>query len=310
MAERIKCGRVAIVGRGNVGKSTLFNSLLGEKKSIVTRWAGATRRPMTGVLNLDDCQIVLIDTPTFIIPKNKLEKIMNSFIKGALVSSDLALMVVDATFPPSPTELQLCARIRKSKVPAFLLINKMDAVRDFRLEERTEEYLKAFKKTFFLETLPISALLKENIDFLLKRIKLYLPEREPIFKNPPPPPPDWFVVQEAIREEVTNFFYDREPNRMEVRVKEIRPPVGKGKTHIIAYLYVDNEKRMPSIIGYKGGLISQASHLARLRCERVLNQPVYLDLIVRAWEKWRSDIRALEEFGYLKRGSHKKRSRR
>ncbi|MGC8842370.1 MAG: GTPase Era [bacterium] len=307
MADKLRCGKIAIVGRGNVGKSTLFNSLMGEKLSIVTKWAGATRRPMTGVLNMDDAQFVLIDTPTFISPRNKLERIMLTFIKKAIVFSDLTLMVVDATFPPSPLEQQLCAKIRKSRVPAFLLLNKMDAVRDFKLEERMEEYLQMFKKTFFQEAMPISALLKENLNFLLKRIKTYLPEREPIYKSLPPPPPQWLMVQEAIREEVTNFYYDVKPQKMEVIVKEIKPPQGKGKAYVLAYLYTDDEKLMPAIIGYKGGLLVRAAHLARLRCERVLGQPVYIDLIVRARKRWRNDIEALEEFGYLKKSLHPKR---
>lgn len=296
----MRCGRVAIVGRGNVGKSTLFNALLGEKLSIVTKWAGATRQPIRSVLNLGWGQIVLIDTPTFYNPRNKLERIMLSFIKHSLMFSDLALMVVDVTFPPSTLEMQICSFLRKSKVPAFLILNKMDLVKDYTLEQRVEEYLKMFKKTFFHEVMSISALLKDNIPFLLKRIKEYLPVGEPIYKNPSSPPKEW-MIKEAIREEVTNFFYDKRPQAMEVVVKEIRPPQGQGKAYILAYLYIEDEKLFPSILGWKGHLFSQAKHIARLRCEKLLKEPVYLDLILRARKRWRNDITSLTEFGYIKK---------
>lgn len=299
MSDKLRCGRVAIVGRGNVGKSTLFNSLLGEKLSIVTKWAGATRQPMTGVLNTDWGQLVLIDTPTFLTPRNRLERIMLSLIKRSLIFSDLALLVVDVTFSPSTLEGQICSFIRKCKLPAFLLINKMDLVRDYVLEQRTEEYINMFKKTFFSEVMPISALLKNNLPFLLKRIRNYLPEKEPLYKNSPPPPKE-LLVKEAIREEVTNFFSDKRPQSMEVVLKELKPPQGEGKAYILAYLYIENEKFFPSLLGWKGGLWSQVKHIARLRCEKLLKEPVYLDLILRERKRWRNDIASLTEFGYLK----------
>jgi len=300
MVDKPRCGRVAIVGRGNVGKSTLLNSLLGEKLSIITNWTGATRKPMTGILNVEWGQIVLIDTPTFLTPRNKLERIMLSFIKKSLSSSDLALLIVDVNFPPSAIEKQLCSLIKKNKLPAFLLLNKIDLVRDYVIEQRSEEYLEMFKNTFFSEVMPISALLKDNLPFLLKRIKNYLPEKEPIYKNPLRPPKE-LLIKEAIREEITNFFHNRQPQSMEVILKEMKPPQGQGKIYILAYLYIEDEKFFPLILGWKGHLLSQAKHRARLRCERLLKEAVYLDLIVRTRKKWRNDIASLSEFGYLKR---------
>ncbi len=255
---------------------------------------------MTGVLNTDWGQIVLIDTPTFLTPRNKLERIMLALIKRSLVFSDIALLVVDATLPSSPFEDQLCSFIRKSKLPAFLLLNKIDLVRDYVLEQRTEEYLERFKKTFFYEVLPISALLKDNLPFLLKRIKNYLPEREPIYRNPSPPPKE-LLIKEAIREEITNFFHDKRPQSMEVIVKEIKPPQGQGKTYILSYIYIEDGKFFPSILGWKGHLFGQAKHIARLRCEKLLKEPVYLELILRERKGWRNNTASLVEFGYLKR---------
>ncbi|MBC7328285.1 GTPase Era [bacterium] len=296
-----RCGRVSIIGRGNVGKSTLFNSLLGEKFSIVTKWGGATRQPMTGILNIDWGEVVLVDTPTYIYPRNKLEKIMLSFIKKSLLSSHLALFVVDATFPPSPLELEICSLLRKSKIPSFLLINKMDMVKDFVLEQRMEEYINAFRKTFFYEVMPISAQLGDNLPLLLKRIKAYLPEKEPIFRNPPRPPEE-LLLKETIREEVTNYYHDKRPQSMEIIIKEFRRPEKKGKTYILAFLYIEDERLFPKIMGYKGKLLNEAKHLARLRCERFLKEPVYLDLILREKKRWRNDLEALKEFGYVKKG--------
>lgn len=299
MVDKKRCGKIAIVGRGNVGKSTLFNSLLGEKLSIVTKWPGATRQPMTGILNAEWGQLVLTDTPTFLTPRNKLEKIMLAFIKRSIVFSDLVLFVVDVTFPPSTLEGQISSLIRKSKVPAFLILNKMDLVRDSVTEKRIDEYVEMFKKTFFNEVMPISALLKYNLSFLLKRIKNYLPEKEPIYKNPLPPPKE-LLIKEAIREEVTNFYFDKRPQSMEIVLKELKPPQGQGKAYILAYLYIEDEKFFPSILGWKGSLLSQAKHIARLRCEKLLKEPVYLDIILRERKRWRNDIASLTEFGYLK----------
>jgi len=255
---------------------------------------------MTGILNVEWGQIVLIDTPTFLTPRNKLERIMLSFIKKSLSSSDLALLIVDVNFPPSAIEKQLCSLIKKNKLPAFLLLNKIDLVRDYVIEQRSEEYLEMFKNTFFSEVMPISALLKDNLPFLLKRIKNYLPEKEPIYKNPLRPPKE-LLIKEAIREEITNFFHNRQPQSMEVILKEMKPPQGQGKIYILAYLYIEDEKFFPLILGWKGHLLSQAKHRARLRCERLLKEAVYLDLIVRTRKKWRNDIASLSEFGYLKR---------
>ncbi len=298
MSKGFKCGKVVLVGKANVGKSLLFNALIGRKISLVTKWPRATFYPIEGAIQGEGLQVVLVDTPPVLNPRDALQRHMVKTIRKRVEEADVAVFVGDVTSPLVPKEQELSAWIRKRKIPCILVLNKIDLVRDFKVRERQEEYR---EKIYHQEILPVSALFKENIPLLLKRIMEYLPEKPPLY------PPDFLssqtsssLIAETIREQITNLLWERRPESIAVVVKEIKPSTPRTKMYIRAHIYVEHENEVPRLIGVKGALLKEMGRLAIRACEQMLGEPVFLRLVIRARGKWRNEPKILREFGYIR----------
>lgn len=288
-----RAGYVAVVGRPNVGKSTLTNALVGAKVSIVSKKQQTTRHRVHGIVTTDDGQIVLVDTPGFQTRhKRLLNQAMNRVVTQALADVDLVLFVIEAV--KWTADDQKVMRLLPQGVPVFLVINKVDRLprKDLLLPfiaERANDFP-------YAEIVPISAEKKRNLDDLIQTIVRYLPESEPIFD------PDTitdrserFLAAEYLREKVFRFLGDELPYGTAV---EIRRYEEEGRLRRIwAEIIVERDAHKPIVIGEGGERIKRIASEARKELEALLDATVYLDVWVKVRGGWADDPRALRELG-------------
>ena len=291
-----KAGFVAIVGRPNVGKSTLLNYILGYKLAIVTPKPQTTRTNIFGVKNLPNAQIIFVDTPGFHKPVNALGKRMLEHSKEASGEADVILMLVDASEPLKKDDYDLLDYISSFKAPKILALNKVDKVKDKReILPRIEELMSSYD---FVEAVPISAYKGENVDRLLEVIVKYLPEAEgPLFEDEDTPTVSkHFFVSEIIREKIMRLTHQEVPYKTAVEVESIED---KGNVIVIrATIYVEKEGQKGIIIGKGGSMIKKIGTYAREELELVFGKKVHLDLWVKVKEKWTSQEDFLRAIGY------------
>ena len=290
-----KAGYVAIVGKPNVGKSTLINDFLGCKLSIVTPKPQTTRKRIMGVLTKDDYQIVFYDTPGIMAPKYNLQAYMVKEAYNAIEGMDVILYIAEPFELPADTDTEIMTRLSHRNIPVILAVNKVDLVEKNKLIPILATYHDKFP---FAEILPISALTKINLDLLQSLIVKYLPEGPPFF------PADYmtdyndrFLASEIIREKIFEFYGEEIPYSTTVEIEEYKERE-KGKDFIKAIIYVERGSQKGILIGKNGEAIKRVGVLAREEMEKQVDRQVYLELVVKVMEKWRKDKNKLKKLGY------------
>ena len=296
MENTFRSGFVAIVGKPNVGKSTLLNSFLGQKLSIVTPKAQTTRNRITGILTSDTYQIIFVDTPGILEPSYKLQQHM---VRSALKSAsdaDLVLLMVDASYRPDDSVKDVIKKIKSAKKETFLVLNKIDNVKDKgQLLPLIEEY----KKLGFDEIIPISALKGNGIQDLLNLIIQSLPLGGTFYpEDEISDLPERFFIAEIIREKILMLTQDEIPYSTTVQTDEVKKR-DDGKTYIRATIYLERESQKGIIIGNKGSMLKRIGQRARTDIEEWMEASVYLDLWVAVRDDWRDKETHLRDFGYI-----------
>lgn len=293
--RKIKVGIVGIIGRPNVGKSTLLNQILKTKISIVTPKPQTTRIPILGILNGEDYQIAFVDTPGMLEKvKYELHKEMVKNIEIIIRDSDLVLFMV----PPSdPEEIEniITIKLKKYSKKAILLINKIDLIRKEEILKIIEIYSKMYD---FVEYIPISASEGDGIDRIIPAILKNLKEDEPLYpEDIISDKTEKFFVAEIIREKIFLFYGEELPYASVVHIEEFNEK--ENIIYIKAIIYVEKESQRRMIIGHKGNKIKRLGIAARKDIEGFLSKKVYLDLWVKVKEGWRGDRGFLKEIGYI-----------
>ena len=290
-----RSGFAALVGRPNVGKSTLLNALVGEKVSIVTPRPQTTRHRILGIANLPAAQIAFVDTPGLHREgRRALNKAMNRTATAALEDADVAVLVVEASQWTEGDELAL-SRLARARRPAILAVNKIDRVRP---RERLLPYLAAAGgRHAFLAIVPVSALKADNVADLRATIAAHLPESPALF------PADTvtdrgaqFRIAEAIREKLTLELNQEVPYGIAVEVEQLSDETD-GQLTIDASIWVDREGQKPIVIGARGGRLKRVGRAARLALNELLGRRVHLNLWVKVRENWADNARALKQLG-------------
>lgn len=287
-----KGGFVSIVGKPNVGKSTLMNALVGEKLSIITSKAQTTRHRIMGILNGDDFQIVYSDTPGIIKPQYALHESMMGFVRTSLEDADIILFVTDIY--EKHDEDDVIKRLQHAKVPILLLINKIDQATEKEVNEKVAYWQEHMNPT---EILPISALHNFGLDHLFQRLLHYLPEHPAFYpKDELTDKPERFFVSEIIREKIFLNYKKEIPYSCEVVVEEFKEEA--DIIRIRAEISVERRSQKGIVIGNKGEALKKVGTQARLDMEDFFQKKIFLDLYVRVNENWRTDEKLLRRFGY------------
>lgn len=288
-----KAGFVNIVGNPNVGKSTLMNSLVGERISIITSKAQTTRHRIMGIVNTEDMQIVYSDTPGVLKPMSKLHESMLAFSQSALQDADILLYVTDTIETAEKNEAFLRAVARQS-APIILIINKMDLVEQSVLEKMVEEWHQRLPQA---EIIPISALHRFGTDILLRRIQELLPDSPPYFdKDSMTDKPARFFVTEIIREKILQRYDKEVPYACEVVVEQYKED--DNLIRINAVINVERTSQKGIIIGKGGKMLKAVGIDARKDIEAFFGKKVFLELFVKVEKDWRNNVRNLTSFGY------------
>lgn len=307
-AQTSKAGYVAIIGKPNVGKSTLLNTILGEKIAIVSSIAGTTRFSIAGIKNLPNAQIIFFDTPGIYEPKNELEKRMYSYSYNSILDADLILFLINAKDGFLEYDYKILDKFKEilkenkiefEKVNMFCVLNKIDLIKDTKeQEEKIKQIQQQFP--FFKEIIPISALNRTNIEFLLYKIVEYLPTQQKLFEDENVfRLPLRLQISEIIREKIFQNIYQEVPKSTAVIVEEIRPgDVDKNKVVIEALIIVERENHKAIIIGENGKRLKQIGTQARIEIERLLKKPVFLNLHVKVKEKWTKKTDFISQLGF------------
>jgi len=294
-----RSGFVNIIGRPNVGKSTLMNALVGERMSIITRKPQTTRHRIIGLLSAEDYQIVFSDTPGIIEdPAYRMQKAMNRFVETTFEDADIMLFVTEVgeTYAEDDPVME---KLRQIEAPLFLVLNKIDTVG----EEQVQQLLKTWnERVDFKESIPISALHKVNTERLLSLILEHLPEGPAYYpKDQLTDRPERFFVSEIIREKILLLYEQEVPYSCEVAVisfKEDQTKKGEDLIRIAAEVYVARKTQKAIIIGKGGSAIKKLGTEARKDIEAFLQSKVFLELRVKVKDNWRDDERMLKYFGY------------
>lgn len=289
-----KSGFVALIGRPNVGKSTLLNFLVGQKVAIMSPQPQTTRNKISGIYTDDQEQIVFIDTPGIHKPKNKLDDFMDKSSYSALDEVDVVLFMVEPE-PAGKGDQYIAELLKKIKKPVFLVINKIDKVHPDKLLSIIDSYKNLGN---FAEIVPISASQGNNVSELIKTIAKYLPEGPQFYDaDQLTDRPEYFIVAELIREQVLKLTHEEVPHATAVVVDRMRDHEG-GKLQIEATIYVERPGQKGIIIGKKGQMLKQIGIAARQEIEALLGEKVNLRLWVKVQKNWRSDPVFLKSIGY------------
>lgn len=294
-----KAGFIAIIGKPNAGKSTLMNSILGTKLSIVTHKPQTTRKRVLGICTNGNAQMVFFDTPGMLAPKYEMQRQMMQFVQNSIEEADILAMLVDLTKYSSDEEFltpQFVEALKSSKKPIIAILNKIDLLKD--VKEVLPVIADLNKLGVFKELVPICALKPTNAKDILAVFEKYLPESEFFYdeellstQN------ERFFVSELIREVVFNEFKDEIPYSTEVNITEFKEREF-GKWYISAEIIVEKNSQKPIIIGAEGKKIRIIGELARKAIEQHLEMAVYLDLFVKVRDNWRNNKNLLKSYGY------------
>jgi len=299
----IRCGFVAVVGRPNVGKSTLVNNILKKKIAIVSSVPQTTRNKIRGIYNDKRGQIIFIDTPGMHLAQDTLGKYMNITSIEVINEADVVVHLVDTQRETGREEKIIVDRLKKLNKPVILALNKVDLKGKY-LPQYIELWEKELGKsvqdlTDRLVIVPVSGLEEINLDKLLDEIFLRLPSGEALYPaDMVSDQPQKMAIEDIIREKFLNFLREELPFSLAVLVEEITPRNNK-LTYIRARILVERDSQKEIVIGKKGHILKKAGELARKELEGLLNTKVYLETFVGAEKQWRENSRILKELGYI-----------
>ena len=288
-----KAGFVNIIGNPNVGKSTLMNSLVGEKLSIITSKAQTTRHRILGIVNGEDFQLVLSDTPGVIKPSYELQSSMMDFVKTAINDADIIIYMIEIG-ESSLKDENLFNKIKSSSIPVILLINKIDLSNQEELENQVDEWKTKLPNA---EIFPISALKKFQVDNLLQRLIELLPECPPYFpKDQLTDKPERFFVNEIIREKILLNYNKEIPYSVEILTEEFKED--EKIIRIRSVIMVERDSQKGIIIGHKGSALKKVGIKSRKDLETFFGKQIHIELFVKVNKNWRSNQHQLKRFGY------------
>ena len=295
METNFKSGFVAVVGRPNVGKSTLINQIIKQKVTIVSDKAQTTRNRILCVHTDEECQIVFLDTPGIHKPKHKLGQFMDEAAYQSLQDIDAVLFLVPANEKKGPGDQFVLDKIKDAGVPIFLVINKTDMVGREAVLKQISEYSSAYD---FDQIIPISAKLGDNVDTLMDELKKVLQEGPKYFPDDMvTDQPERLLVAEIVREKLLGLTRDEIPDAIAVYTEEMAKR-GKNKVFIRVTVYVERDSQKRIVIGKNGTILKAVGQRARTEIENLLGSDVFLDIWVKVRRDWRNQASALNEFGY------------
>lgn len=291
--QKHQAGFVNIIGKPNVGKSTLMNILVGERLSIISSKAQTTRHRILGLINSDKYQIVFSDTPGMLKPQYELHKSMMNFVNLSLEDADIILFVTDLFETETDIE-SIIERINKSGIPVILVINKIDLAKEGQLEEVTKYWTDRIKAD---TVIPVSAQEKFNTERILQEILDRLPEHPPFYdKEELTDRPERFFASEIIREKIFKNYKKEIPYSTEVSIEDFLED--EKIIRIRATIYVERNSQKGIIIGEKGKMLKKVGIEAREEMETFFGKKVHLETYVKVEQDWRKNKLKLKKFGY------------
>lgn len=295
----IKSGFVSIIGKPNVGKSTLMNALIGEKLSITTNKPQTTRKRVLGILSSEEHQIIFLDTPGILDPEYLLQERMLNYVFSSVRDSDVVLFMIDVKADPTGFQTlndKTIAEILNNKiVKKILLLNKIDLSSQTAIEGLINDLT---AKNIFIKIIPISAEKEFNLASVVDAIVEYLPEHPKYYPDDQlSDENERFFVSEIIREKIFEHYREEVPYSTEVIIEEFKEREN-AKDFISASIVVEKESQKPIILGAKGESIKRIGQTSREAIEKFLQHEVYLELRVKVRDKWRSNPNMLKSFGY------------
>lgn len=290
-----KSGFVSIIGRPNVGKSTFLNRIIGQKIAIMSDKPQTTRNKIQGVYTENDAQVIFIDTPGIHKPKHKLGDFMVKMAQTTLKEVDIVLFMVNAVEEFGRGEEFIIEKLKETKQPVFLVINKIDQLHPEQLLELIDQYRKLHE---FAEIVPISALDGNNVDALIGTIKKYLPEGPQYYpENQVTDHPERFIIAELIREKVLHLTREEVPHSVAVVIDAIQKREG-GAVYINATIVVERASQKGIIIGKQGKMLKEVGKRARFDIEALLGSKVFLEVWVKVQKDWRNKMSQLRDLGF------------
>ncbi len=291
----MKSGVVSIIGRTNVGKSTLLNSLLEMKLSITSDKAETTRNIIQGIYNDDNTQIVFVDTPGIHKPINKLGSVLNNASFNAMNGVDVILFLVDANTGIGKGDLFILDKLKEVEIPVILVLNKVDGMSNDKLITTISEVKDVYN---FKEIVPISALKGKNVDELIKVIREYLPNDYKLYNDDVITNiSDKFYIAEIVREKILNLTDREVPHTVTCFVQSLEIEEDIVRIQVDIIVERDNLKKI--IIGKNGSMLKKIGSLARTDLEEYFNKKVYLETYVKAIDNWRDKEKYLKELGFI-----------
>lgn len=296
MAKKFYSGFVSLVGRPNVGKSTLMNRLIGEKIAIISNKPQTTRNRVQSILTKDDFQIVFIDTPGIHKPRHKLGEFMVKSAETTLNEVDAVLMLIEPADRVLEADRLIIEKFSKIKSPVILVINKVDSTDKERVFRVIDNYRKLYD---FAEIVPISALEGTNTDELMEVIKKYLPEGPQYFPSDMiTDQPERQIAAEIIREKALRLLQEEIPHGIAVEIMEMKKRPEGNMVDVRATIYCEKDSHKGIIIGKHGAMLKKIGTNAREDIQKLLGSPIYLDLWVKVKKDWRDNDFLLKNFGY------------
>lgn len=292
--EGFKSGFVTMIGRPNMGKSTLINALIGEKMVITSNKPQTTRNRINCVLTRDEAQLVFVDTPGIHKPQDKMGEYLVEAAYSGLKDVDVILFLVDCRYPPGGGDRFILNQIKGLDTPVLMVLNKIDLVSKQELAKRITEY----ENFSGYPVIPISALREENLDQLIDEIVERIPEGPMYY------PEDMitdqieqFIVAEMIREKVLHLTREEIPHAVAVEIEEMTEKK-EDMMYIRATIYVERNSQKGILIGKRGGMLKKVGKMARKDVEKLLRTSVYLDLWVKVKKDWREKEDVMQKLGY------------
>jgi len=296
MAQEFRCGYIALIGRPNAGKSTLLNRLVAEKLAITSPKPQTTRHRLLGILHLAGAQLLFLDTPGVLEPKEPLNVNLVEAAFSALAEADVVVWLVEPR-PPDPRERLLLPHLKDLQKPLIIALNKIDLLDKPLLLPLIAAYHKLFPNA---PVVPLSALAGDGLPALVAEIVERLPAAPPLFAEEQlTDQTERFLVAEIIRERLFHHTGEEIPYAVAVSVEEFDERRRPELVSIRVMIYVEKESQKGIVIGKGGRVLKRVGQEAREEAERLLQAKVFLDLWVKVWKNWRRDPRALRQFGYL-----------
>lgn len=294
-SKSFKSGFVAIIGRPNVGKSTLMNHVIGQKIAIMSDKPQTTRNKIHGVYTSQDTQIVFLDTPGIHKRQSKLGDYMNTVALNTLNEVEAVLFLVDVVEGIGGGDKYIIEQLKKIKTPVFLVMNKIDQLQP----EALLPIIIAYKDLYpFAEIVPISAMNGNNVDTLLTQVKKYLPEGPQYYPDDQiTDHPEQFVVAELIREKILHLTREEVPHSIAVAIEDMKVQEN-GVVYIGAVIYVERDSQKGIVIGKQGSLLKEVGKQARKDIESLLGSRTFLELWVKVKKDWRNQERILKDLGF------------